>query len=77
MLLPDLMDSTNTVKHLAVGAGKDGNIYLVDRDNMGKFNSTRNNIWQEVDGAAGRRRVFASPAWFNGNLYYGAIGATP
>jgi PQQ-like domain len=75
LLLPDLMDSTNTVKHLVVGAGKDGKIYIVDRDNMGKFNSTKNNIWQEVDGALGGG-VHSSPAYFNGNLYYGAIGST-
>lgn len=75
MLLPDLMDSTNTVKHLIVGAGKDGKIYLVDRDNMGKFDSAKNNIWQEVDGALGGA-IFSSPAYYNGNLYYGAIGAT-
>ena len=75
MLLPDLTDSTNTVKHLVVGAGKDGKIYIVDRDNMGKFNSTKNAIWQEVDGALGGE-VFSSPAYFNGNLYYGASGGT-
>jgi hypothetical protein len=74
MLLPDLMDSTNTVRHLVVGAGKDGKIYLVDRDNMGKFNSGKNNIWQEVDGVLGGD-VRSSPAWFNGNLYYGANGS--
>jgi hypothetical protein len=74
MLLPDLMDGTNTVKHLAVGAGKDGKIYVVDRDNMGKFNSSSNNIWQQVDGALGGS-VFASPAYFNGIMYYGAVGA--
>ena len=73
MLLPDLMDSTNTVKHLVVGAGKDGKVYLVDRDNMGKFNSTKNNIWQEVDGALGGE-IRSSPAYFNGNLYYGPNG---
>ena len=74
MLLPDLMDSTNTVKHLVVGAGKDGKIYVVDRDIMGKFNATKNNIWQEVDGQLGGS-VFSSPAYFNGNLYYGAVNS--
>jgi hypothetical protein len=71
LLLPDLTDSTNTVKHLVVGAGKDGNIYVVDRDNMGKFDPTKNNIWQQVGLANG---VFASPAYFNGRLYYGGNG---
>jgi hypothetical protein len=74
MLLPDMTDSTNTTRHLVVGAGKDGKIYVVDRDNMGKYNSTKNNIWQEVDGVLGGG-VFASPAHFNGNLYYGAVNA--
>jgi hypothetical protein len=75
MLLPDLTDGTNVVRHLVVGAGKDGNIYLVNRDSMGKFSATGNNIWQELDGALGGL-VFSSPAYFNGRLYYGAIGAT-
>jgi hypothetical protein len=75
LLLPDMMDSTNTVRHLVVGAGKDGKIYLVDRDNMGKFNSTKNNIWQQLDGALGGP-VYSSPACFNGSLYYGAVGST-
>ena len=44
MLLPDLTDSTSTVRHLVVGAGKDGNIYVVDRDSMGKFNASSNRI---------------------------------
>jgi hypothetical protein len=70
-----LTDSTNTVKHLVVGAGKDGKIYLVDRDNMGKFNSSQNSIWQEVDDALGGE-VFSSPAYFNGTLYYGPESTT-
>jgi hypothetical protein len=46
MLLPDVSDSTNTVRHLVIGAGKDGNVYLVNRDSMGKFNAAGNTqIW--------------------------------
>ena len=40
MLLPDLTDGGGTVRHLAVGAGKDGNLYVVSRDSMGKFSAT-------------------------------------
>jgi glucose dehydrogenase len=40
MLLPDLTDSSGTVHHLVVGAGKDGNLYVVNRDSMGKFSAT-------------------------------------
>jgi outer membrane protein assembly factor BamB len=76
LLLPDLMDSTNTVKHLVVGAGKDGQIYVVDRDNMGKFDSTKNNIWQQLNDGALRGQIRSSPAYFNGNLYYGPTNST-
>jgi len=75
MLLPDLTDSTHTVRHLIVGAGKDGNIYVVNRDNMGKFSSSANNIWQELDGVVSGG-VRSSPAYFNGRLYYGDAGGT-
>src|SRR4029077_11577472 len=42
LLLPDLTDASNATQHLAVGAGKDGNIYVVSRDSMGKFNASGN-----------------------------------
>jgi hypothetical protein len=75
MLLPDLTDSNNTVRHLAIGAGKDGNIYVVDRDSMGKFNPTDNSqIWQQVTGAL-PGGIFATPAYFNGTVYYGDVGS--
>jgi hypothetical protein len=70
VLLPDVTDTTNTVRHLAVGAGKDGNIYVVDRDSMGGFDPTTDNIWQELDGAL-PGGVWSTPAYFKGNLYYG------
>jgi hypothetical protein len=50
LLLPDVVDASGTTRHLAVGAEKDQNIYVVDRDNMGKFNPTTNNIYQEITG---------------------------
>jgi outer membrane protein assembly factor BamB len=75
MLLPDLTDSTNTVRHLAIGAGKDGNIYLVNRDSMGKFNASGNQqIWQQVSGAL-PSGIWSTPAYFNGRVYYGDAGA--
>src|SRR5262249_14334195 len=53
LLLPDQTDSGGTVRHLAVGAGKDGNLYVVNRDTMGKFNASANNIWQQLSGVLG------------------------
>jgi len=73
LLLPDMIDALGTTRHLAVGAGKDSNIYLVDRDNMGKFNSAGNtNIYQELAGALPSGE-WAMPAYFNGTLYYGGV----
>jgi hypothetical protein len=75
MLLPDLTDSTSTVRHLIVGAGKDGTIYVVDRDSMGKYNASNNNIWQQLP-AALPGGVFSSPAYFNGTVYYADINGS-
>jgi PQQ enzyme-like repeat protein len=75
MVLPDLTDSSGGTRHLAVGAGKDAHIYVVDRDSMGKFSPNANNIYQDLQGALAGA-VFASPAYFNNTLYYGAVGDT-
>ena len=72
LVLPDLTDSSGTVHHLAVGAGKDSNIYVVNRDSMGKFNAQTNAaLYQEIDGAIGG--VWSMPAYFNNTVYYGAV----
>ena len=73
LVLPDLTDGTGHTVHLAVGAGKDTNIYVVNRDAMGKFNSSSNNIYQELAGAL-PGGVFSTPAYFNNTVYYGAVG---
>ncbi|HTZ48373.1 MAG TPA: immunoglobulin domain-containing protein [Verrucomicrobiae bacterium] len=73
LVLPDFTDSTNTVRHLAVGAGKDGNIYVVNRDSMGKFNPASNNVWQELSNAL-PGGIWSTPAYFNNTVYYGAVG---
>jgi hypothetical protein len=75
LLLPDLTDANSMVHHLAVGAGKDGNLYVVSRDSLGKFNATANTIWQELDGAL-PGGIWSTPAYFNGSVYYGTSGGT-
>jgi hypothetical protein len=76
IVLPDLMDNNHMVHHLAVGAGKDSNIYVVNRDNMGKFNPNNDSaIYQEIDGALPGGE-WSSPAYFNNTVYYGDTGET-
>jgi hypothetical protein len=72
LVLPDLTDGSGQTRHLAVGAGKDSKIYVVDRDAMGKFNPSRNNIYQEVQSALSGS-VFSMPTYFNHTVYYGAV----
>jgi hypothetical protein len=54
---------------------KTGIFYVVNRDAMGKFNSSANNIYQELTGVLGNA-VFSMPAYFNNTIYYGAVGDT-
>jgi len=75
MVLPDFVDATGRTRHLAVGAGKDSHIYVVDRDAMGKWNASSNLNYQDVAGALGNS-VFSMPAYFNNAVYYGASGST-
>jgi len=69
-LLVSQKDSTGKIWQLAVGAGKDSNLYVVDRTNMGKFNSKSNSIYQELPNAL-RNGIWSMPAAFNTNIYYG------
>ncbi|HTG29780.1 MAG TPA: chitobiase/beta-hexosaminidase C-terminal domain-containing protein [Methylomirabilota bacterium] len=68
LLLPDQFSGGPT--HLMVQASKEGRIYLVDRDNLGGYNSSGDNIVQEVTGKIGG--VWGSPAYWNGHLYFWA-----
>jgi fibronectin type 3 domain-containing protein len=77
MILPDSVGST-AHPHLMVGAGKEGKIYLIDRDNMGKFSSTTDHVVQELGAAIGGGTLFngsyGTPAFFNdgtnSRIYY-------
>ena len=75
LLLPDLKDSAGTTHQLAVGIGKDQNIYVVDRNNMGKFNSTSNAIYQQISGIL-PDAYDSSPIYFNNTVYLGGITNT-
>ena len=70
LLLPDLVDNESVVHHYAVAAGKDGNMYVLNRDNLGQFNSSTNKIVQTIaiNGSSANQN-FSTPAYFNNNVY--------
>jgi hypothetical protein len=74
LVLPAMKDVNGKTRYLAIGAGKDQNIYIVDRTNMGKFNPNNDSaIYQEIDGALAGG-IWGAPAYFDGNIYYGPVG---
>jgi hypothetical protein len=75
MILPDQTYGTANTLTLAVGAGKDGNIYVVNRNNMGKFSPSSNNVYQELPRAV-PNGVFGVPAYFNNTVYYCDVSST-
>jgi hypothetical protein len=75
MVLPDANYGTTGTLNLAVGAGKDGNIYVVNRNNMGKWNAGTNNVYQEIDNAL-PNGVWGVPAYFNNTVYYCDVNDT-
>jgi hypothetical protein len=66
LLLPD---QTVGPAHLVITAGKEGTIYLVNRDNMGHFNSTSDNqIVQTLFKAVGG--VWGMPTYYRNQVYF-------
>jgi hypothetical protein len=72
LLLPDLKDAVGVMHHLAVGAGKDQNMYVIDRDNMGKFNASKDAIYQLITGQL-PDAMDSSPVYFNNTVYIGGV----
>jgi uncharacterized protein (TIGR03437 family) len=59
--------------HLMAGAGKEGRIYLLDRDNPGKWHAGDDSqTVQSLPGAIGG--LFGNPAYFNNALYFCGSG---
>jgi chitodextrinase len=64
-----LIDQTSgPVAHLLVGAGKSGTFYVLNRDNMGHFNSSSDAA--AVQTWATNSHCFSTPAFWNNTMYY-------
>lgn len=75
ILLPDLKDGNGNTWQLAVGAGKDSHIYVANRNMMGQFNTSNDNaVYQNISSNGLAGGSFATPAYFNNTVYYGAVG---
>jgi hypothetical protein len=74
LLLPDLMDGNNVTHHLAVSGGKDGVLYVVNRDDMGEYSSAENSVYQQI--ALSTTMNFSTPVYFNGTVYVCPSGSS-
>jgi hypothetical protein len=63
LLLPDQPGSH---VHELIQAGKNGRIELLDRDNLGGYNTSSNQVVQEISGGTG---MWSTPAYWNGHVY--------
>jgi hypothetical protein len=78
LLIPDQVDSAGTTRHLMLAAGKDTALYLLDRDNMGKYNgnvASSDAIYQALPGALAHG-VYSAPAYFHNSIYLAEVGGT-
>jgi chitodextrinase len=74
VLLPD---QPGAHPHLLISAGKNGTIYLVDRDNMGRYDSTTNRNVQTLENifpfGTPLPGNYSSPVYYNGAVYFGPV----
>ena len=58
----------------AVTGGKEGLLFVLDRDAMGAFHANGNHVVQQLDGNL-HNGYYSSPAYFGGAVYYAANSA--
>jgi hypothetical protein len=74
VLLPQMKDASGTPWDLAAGAGKDNNLYVVNRKSMGGFNPNSNSNYQFLSGVL-PGGIWSMPAYANGRLYFGPVNS--
>src|SRR4029077_2744407 len=76
MLLPDSAGIPGH-PHLMVASGKEGKIYLIDRDNLGHFDPNNDHVLNAVPDGSGHKTPpvklggsLSTAAFFNGTIYW-------
>jgi hypothetical protein len=70
VLLPD---QPGPYRRLAITSAKNGHIYLLNRDNLGGYNTVTRGDPQIVQEIAGQlKQQMGTPAYWNGRVYFGA-----
>jgi PQQ-like domain len=67
VLMPN---NSSNAPHETIGGGKDGNVFVVNRDNMGSFGSTNSVIETVHIGTQQYNNIFSTPAYWSGSIYY-------
>ncbi len=67
-----LPDQSGPHPHVAVSAGKEGTIYVVDRDDLGHFNPVDDSQIVQVVSGALAAGAYDMPAYFDGKVYVNA-----
>jgi hypothetical protein len=68
-----VIDQSGAVPHLVLGTGKNGTIYSINRDNMGKFHAVDDSHAVQTVPNALAQYVRSSPAYWNGTLYVSSL----
>jgi len=73
--------TTGSYPHLLITAGKTGTIYVINRDNLGHYNSGNNSqivqsLVSVLPNGTSDTGNFSTPVYFNGWVYFGAVNDT-
>ncbi|HEV2395746.1 MAG TPA: Ig-like domain-containing protein [Candidatus Sulfotelmatobacter sp.] len=65
-----LVPGSSSYPHELLGGGKDGNVFVINRDSMGGYNNQSNNVLQTVHtGTSQYDNIFSTPVYWNGLVY--------
>src|SRR5262249_16790191 len=60
-------------RHVLIASGKEGKVYVINRDRMGHFSAKGDRVPQAIPGVT--NQTYDTPAYFNQTVYYVGTGA--